>query len=181
MTSPLPNRPWERVGADICEIHKQHYLVAVDYFSRYIELAHLPDLSGETTRSGFKNMFVRWGCPNIVITVFRPSLPTVRKRLPTTSPHYPQANGEAKRAVQTAKKILKQPDPFAALMSYRTTPIQATGVSPAQLMMGRQIRTTIPTLESHLQPSWPDLQQVRQADAKAKQRYKHNFNRRFNV
>ena len=68
MTTPLPNRPWERVGADICEIHKQHSLVAVDYFSRYIEIAHLLDLSGETTRSGLKNMFAKWSWPTILIT-----------------------------------------------------------------------------------------------------------------
>lgn len=65
--------------------------------------------------------------------------------------------------------ILKQTDPFLALMSYRATPLQATGVSPSQLMIGRQICTTVPTLESKLQPEWPDLQQVRQTDATAKQ------------
>ncbi len=74
--------------------------------------------------------------------------------------------------MQTAKKILKQSDPFTALMSYRATPIQATGVSPTQLMMGRQIRSTVPTLESHLQPEWPDLQQVRKTDQKAKRTYR---------
>ncbi len=79
---------------------------------------------------------------------------------------------------KTARKILKQSDPFASLMSYRATPIQATGVSPAQLMMGRQIRTTVPTLESHLQPEWPDLQQVRKADQKAKRSYRKYYNKR---
>ncbi|XP_063050557.1 uncharacterized protein LOC134445400 [Engraulis encrasicolus] len=68
-----------------------------------------------------------------------------------------------------------------SLLSYRSTPLQATGASPAQLIMGRQIRTPIPTLESNLQPAWPDLHKVKQADAKAKASYRRNFNKRHNV
>lgn len=190
LTTPLPARPWERVGADICELNKQYYLVAIDYFSRYIEIAHLPNLSGETTRARLKCIFARWGCPSVLITdngpqfsgrAFQQFAKDYDFQHITTSPHYPQANGEAERAVQTAKKILKQSDPFAALLSYRSTPLQATGASPAQLIMGRQIRTPIPTLESNLQPAWPDLHKVKQADAKAKASYRRNFNKRHNV
>ncbi|KAG7485394.1 hypothetical protein JOB18_009561 [Solea senegalensis] len=63
-------------------------------------------------------------------------------------------------------------------MSYRATPLQATGVTPSQLMLGRQIHTTVPTLESKLQPAWPDLQQVRQTDEKVKQSYKRAYDNR---
>jgi hypothetical protein len=50
-------------------------------------------------------------------------------------------------------------------------PLQATGASPAQLMLGRLIRSTLPTLEENLQPAWPDMQKVRQTDSRAKLRY----------
>ena len=44
----------------------------------------------------------------------------------TSSPHHPQANGEAESGVRIAKKILKKSDPFVALMSYRGTLHTAT-------------------------------------------------------
>ena len=74
----------------------------------------------------------------------------------TTSPYYSQANGEADSGVRIAKKILRQHDPFLALMSYRATPYTATGASPCQLMMRREIPSLLPTLESNLTPVLPN-------------------------
>lgn len=85
-----------------------------------------------------------------------------------TSPHYPQANGAVGRAVQTAKHILKQPDPYLALMCYRATPSSATGVSPALLMTGRHIRTTLPMLEDKLLADPVDKQQIQKKAAQTK-------------
>ncbi|MCI4394483.1 hypothetical protein PGIGA_G00169220 [Pangasianodon gigas] len=68
MTTPLPDRPWMRVAADICEGDRRNYLVVVDYFSRFIDIAYFPDMSGNTVRLCLSNMFARWGCPNALIT-----------------------------------------------------------------------------------------------------------------
>lgn len=94
----------------------------------------------------------------------------------TSSPHFPHSIGEAERAVQTAKKILKQDDHFLALLTYRATPIAATGCSPSQLLMGRHLRTTVPVMASNLVPEWPDLKRVKVKDRKAKESYRYFFN-----
>ncbi|KAI2643036.1 hypothetical protein H4Q32_027704 [Labeo rohita] len=160
MTTPLPEAPWVRIAADICEVGKRNYLVVVDYFSRFIDIAYLPDMSGKTVTLRLSNMFARWGCPDTLVTDNGPQFSgqhfqnfakAYGFRHVTTSPYFPQSNGEAERAVRTAKHILKQEDPFLALLAYRVTPIQATGYSPAQ---------------------------VRASDNKAKSNYKLYYDRR---
>ena len=39
LPSSLPDRPFQKVGVDLCEFKGLQYLVIVDYYSRYVNLA----------------------------------------------------------------------------------------------------------------------------------------------
>ena len=186
MPTQLPTRPWQRVGADLFDLDGRQHLVVVDYYSRYIEIAQLSNMTSAQVIGKLKNFFARWGIPDELVSdngtqfsseQFRMFAQTYGFTHITSSPHFPQANGEAERAVQTAKRILRQEDSFLALMAYRSTPVTPTGASPCQLIMGRQINTRVPTLERNLQPQWPDLDKVRAADQKAKAANSFYYNR----
>lgn len=62
-------------------------------------------------------------------------------------------------------------------MAYRATPL-SNGHSPAELLMGRRLRTTIPIIPSSLQPGWTNIQQLRQEEKENKRRQQLNHNRR---
>ena len=69
----------------------------------------------------------------------------------TSAPYHPAANGLAERAVQTLKNALKK-DPGKTnletqilhfLFGYRITPHGTTGVTPAELLLGRRPRSRL--------------------------------------
>lgn len=57
-------------------------------------------------------------------------------------------------------------------MSYLANPITAKGLSPAQLMINRQTRTTVPILPKLQHPSPIDHKNVRLKDQQAKNAYR---------
>uniref|UniRef100_A0AAV2KPW2 Reverse transcriptase RNase H-like domain-containing protein n=1 Tax=Knipowitschia caucasica TaxID=637954 RepID=A0AAV2KPW2_KNICA len=85
--------------------------------------------------------------------------------------------------LQNVRKLIrdgwpKRDDPLLALMSYRATPTTSTGVSPAEMLMGRKIRTTLPSLKKNLIPKQPNRDLIRRRDEEAKQQQAFYYNRR---
>ncbi|XP_029210371.2 uncharacterized protein K02A2.6-like [Acropora millepora] len=129
-----------------------------------------------------KKVFARYGIPQEVVSDNGSQYANTRNLLDSThqfkefarewgfrhttsSPEYPQSNGAAERAVQTAKRILKKAeadgeDPFEGLLKYRNTPFEDIGLSPAQLLMSRRTRTTLPTHRRLLLPQPMEPQRV---------------------
>lgn len=68
------------------------------------------------------------------------------------------ASPMAERAEQIAKNMLKQKDVNLALMIYRDTPVTTTGY---ELMLARQVRTTLPVLPSNFKSHWSKPSEVK--------------------
>ena len=188
LQSSLPDFPWERVATDLFELDGTTYLLLVDYYSRYIEVQKLTSLTSASVITAMKAVFSRHGIPTTVVSDNGPQYSSQEMREfaesygfthITSSPHYPQVNGEAERAVRTAKNLLKEsPDPYMALLSYRATPMPWCKLSPAELLMGRCLRTDIPQVKKHFVPNWPNLTNFNALDQKFKSSQKHNYDKR---
>lgn len=180
-------RPWQKVASDLFDWKQTPYLLVVDYFSRYPEVVKLSSTSSKAVIQHLKTIFARHGIPEIVMSDNGPQYSSEDFKVfardydfvhQTSSPHFPQSNGAVERCVQTIKRQLnKSTDPQLALMEYRSTAM-FHGYSPAQLLMGRQIRTTLPRHPSHLTPQWPDLQEIKEKERLYKVQMKKNFDQR---
>ena len=95
----------------------------------------------------------------------------------TSSPHFPQSNGAAERAVRTAKHILSQDDLLLAILTNRSTLIPELGASPGELAFGRRMRTTLPALPSQLDSPVISDENFRQSNGAFKLRQKLNHDR----
>jgi len=191
MPSTLPSRPWQKIGTDLFEFKGTTYLLLIDYYSRYIELARLSGTTTKSVVSAMKPIFARHGIPDMIVSdngpqyasqEFKDFATAYDFQHITSSPYHPQGNGEAERAVKTIKSLLKcDPDPNVVLLSYRSTPLSWCRLSPAQLLMGRRIRSTLPAPEEMLVPQWPDLKEFQKIDESFKLKQKRNFDRRHRV
>ena len=89
-----------------------------------------------------------------------------------TAPYHQASNGLAERAVQTFKEGIKKMQSERGglearlarfLFSYRATPQTTIGVSPAELMMGRRLRSKLDLLHPDLARKVKDKQTLQKA------------------
>uniref|UniRef100_A0A8C6PID5 Gypsy retrotransposon integrase-like protein 1 n=1 Tax=Nothobranchius furzeri TaxID=105023 RepID=A0A8C6PID5_NOTFU len=190
MTTRYPGRPWQKCGADLFMLKDKTYLLVVDYASRNVEIALLTPSRADDVIAHLKSIFARHGICETLITDNGPQFSgapfadfaKVYGFLHITSSlRYPQGNAEAERVVQVVKRLLKKAkDPYLALLSYRATLLQ-NGCRPAQHLMGRRIRTTIPMLPALLDPDHPDENVVELKEKERKRKDAQSYNLRHHV
>ena len=67
------------------------------------------------------------------------------------------------------------------MLCYRSTPLAWCNISPAELLMGRKVRTNLPQLEEQLYPKWSDFEHFRNKDHEFKEKQKSNFDQRHDT
>lgn len=158
ISQEMPSRPWSKVAADMFQFKGSEYLLCVDYYSKFPEIVRMSSTTSAQTITCFKSLFARHGIPTELFTDNGPQFSSYAFKKfatewdfihTTSSPRYPQSNGQAERCVQTVKNLLRKADEsggdiYTSLMNYRASPIDGIGLSPSQLLMNRQLRTKLP-------------------------------------
>ncbi|UYV80861.1 K02A2.6-like [Cordylochernes scorpioides] len=193
MPSEFPIRPWQKVGMDLFYLNGRWYLIVCDYYSRYPEISLLQNLTAQEVISRLKSIFARHGIPETVRSDNGPQFQKVLgsefskfskewsfKHI-TSSPKFPQSNGFIEAIIKKIKQSFKkEEDCYLTLQAYRTMPLES-GYSPAELLMGRRLRTSVPAIESSLMPRYLDSEALQEREKRRVINQKRLYDKRHDV
>lgn len=182
----FPDQPWQDLAADLMGPlpSGEYVFVVVDYYSRYFEVEIMKSVTSTNVIESLEKIFCTHGLPKSLKTDNGPQFASeefgsflkandIQHR--TSTPLWPQANGEVERQNRSLLKVLKIAQAEKKnlwvemrkfLTAYRTTPHSTTGVTPTKLLFNREIRSKIPELTTS---GFADSQ-ARDKDAETKQR-----------
>lgn len=183
----IATRPMEKVALDLYKCRNSWYLIFTDYYSKYFEIRKLSSMTEEDVIDVVKDIFSRFGICDVLRSDNGPQFKSKFSEFARhfnfvhelRSPHHSQANGAAEAAVKIAKSLInKNDDVKLALLSYRTTPLE-NGFTPAELMLGRKIKSLLPMLPEKLNfPEKSIQQEVLKREEKIKDNQAKMFNKR---
>ena len=117
------------VGTDLFELKKVHYVIVVDYFSRYPKVIKLTSTTSSAVITALQAVFSCHGIPDIVRSGNGPQYASQEFvqfarvygfRHICSSLKFPKSNGQVERTVQAVKQLLKQSsNPYKSLLNYR--------------------------------------------------------------
>jgi transposase InsO family protein len=189
MPHPIPEFPWQRVSMDICEFDNSQYLIVVDSYSGWYEPLLLADMKTKTIIKKLKCLFATHGSPNILMSdnarnfvsaEFKKFASEWNIELINSSPTYAQSNGLAERSVQSFKTLMRkckrdETDFYLALLNMRNVPRNENLGSPAQRLMSRRTRTTLPATKKQLAPKV--IGKVKQNLKKVRENQRKNYDK----
>ena len=178
-----PTHPWHRIHVDYAgPVDGRYFLVIVDAHSKWVDIYPTSGTTSKETIKCLQHSFSQFGLPVSIVSDNGPCFTSNEFqdftkisgiRHITTAVYKPSTNGLAERMVQTLKKALRiSTSPLQLtldrfLFNYRLTPHSTTGVSPAELMFGRRLRSRFDLL-------WPsDTVSAKVAESQQVQRRNH--------
>ena len=191
MSSEVPTRPWEIVSTDLFCLEGEDFLLIVDSYSQYIEIAKLSNTSSKKVIECTKSVFVRHGIPTLVKSDNGPQYTSAEYKQfskawgfqhTTVSPYHPQANGLAEKSVQIIKSLLKKAkadkkDPYLSLLEYRNSTkrcwFSGTVSNGSQTKLNFTMYSTASSTANHR------AEKVMESIQKAKEENRKYYNRRF--
>lgn len=165
----LPKKAWETIAIDLMGPLPtgENLFIVTDYYSRYVEVAILKNTIAKIIRNELFEMFARYDFPKTVTCDngrqftdegLKEWLNYNGVEITHVAPYWPQANGEVERQNRSILKRSKiayaekkdwRDELLTFLLMYRTTPHSVTGVSPAELLFNRKLRTKIPEINGN--------------------------------
>ncbi|KAK2578228.1 hypothetical protein KPH14_001387 [Odynerus spinipes] len=193
----LPEGPWEFLAMGLLGRlpSGESILVVTDYYSRYFETVILTSTTASVIKKYLFEMFARFGFPKTIVcdngrqftdTDLKEWLEKNNVKIAHTAPLWPQANGEVERQNRSILKRLRiahaegknwKEELLKFLLMYRSTPHSVTGVSPAELLFRRKLRTKLPDIE---ESSFVEME-VRERDAWRKEKGKQYYDKVHHV
>ena len=162
--SEIPPHPWHMIGSDLFYFRRIDFLVVVDYFSKYLIMRKIHNSTSSAVIKELGMIFSEFGKPQVFRSDNGPYYSSQEFRFfmqnwsiehRTSSPHYPQSNGLAESMVKVSKNLIEkavlQDLPWnQLLLDYRCTPISSEIPSPAEILFGRKLQSSISILPSQV-------------------------------
>ena len=183
----IPSTPFEAIACDYFNYMGYYYFVAADRLSGWLEVQQIRVGTNEAGSQGLckalRRIMVTFGVPVEISSDGGPEFTAgetkafferwgIRHRLSSVS--FPSSNGRAELAVKTAKRLLMDnispngsldnDGMVRAMLVYRNTPDPGCKLSPAQILLGRPLRDTLPYISKdtmvfnnpEIHPQWKD-------------------------
>lgn len=138
------------------------FLVMVNVYSNWAEVEIMTSMKAAAVVTSLRKMFATHGVPDVIVsdngtTFTSAELQTFLEcngvRAVFTAPYHPASNGRAERMVREVQEALKKQQEESTqckiswfLFKQHMTPNSVTGESPAEMMIGRRLRTALDRL-----------------------------------
>nr|XP_033495922.1 uncharacterized protein K02A2.6-like [Epinephelus lanceolatus] len=184
-----PEKPWRRLHIDYAgPFMDKMFLDIVDAHSKWLDVYPVTSATSANTINCLRNSFSTHGIPEMIVSDNAQCFVSEQTKdfmtqngitHVTSALYHPSSNGLAERAVQTFKELMKKSSGDTvetrlnrALFRYRITPQSTTGLSPAEMMMGRKLRCTLDLIHPDLKKKVESKQASQKAhhDQHAKER-----------